>query len=258
MREIARHDMIWIGRVMPPIVRGALRNFPGDVFLAGGWIRDVIRRTPPSDIDLFVTSEGMVEKLVRYLTGEENATSYSDVVKKHKAIVTQNAVTLRLHGSKLPIQIIRRWLYPTAEEVAQSFDFTVCQAVVRGYGPQLQGFASDTFYEDLAAMRLVYTKPVRNEDAGGSMLRLMKFYSKGFRATLATISGCIARLMSGVDPDKLNDVQRIREMTLEEASAHVLRGLLVEVDPNADPDFAPVVPGEGDNDEDETPAEATA
>ena len=48
-------------------------------------------------------------------------------------------------------------------------------------GGEYVGLCNIRFYPDLAARRLVYTSPLRNEDAGGSILRVLKFYQRGYR-----------------------------------------------------------------------------
>ena len=91
------------------------------------------------------------------------------------------------------------------------------------------------FYADLAAKRLVYRSPERNEDAGGSMLRVLKFYQRGYRIPLDSLGAVIARLIQGVkDPILLN----------EPKLARTLSGLLREVDPDIDPNHIAHLPSE--------------
>ena len=89
-------------------------------------------------------------------------------------------------------------------------------------------FCDDRFYIDLASKRLIYRKPIRNEDAGGSMLRVLKYYQKGYRIPLDSLGSVIARLIHNLDTDRqpLND---------EIGVANIITGLLREVDPAIDP-----------------------
>src|SRR5208283_3039247 len=95
----------------------------------------------------------------------------------------------------------------------------------------------DEFYSDLAAKRLVYRSPVRNEDAGGSVLRLLKFYSRGFRIPLDSLGAVLARLVDGVDLNGIS-TESFKDgyilggtsigHTTEERWASVITGLLRE------------------------------
>ena len=66
-----------------------------------------------------------------------------------------------------------------------------------------RSLCSGTFYQDLAAKRLRYTRPARNEDAGGSLLRVLKYYQKGYRIPLESFAGVLTRLISALDPTRL-------------------------------------------------------
>ena len=89
-------------------------------------------------------------------------------------------------------------------------------------------YCDERFYIDLASKRLIYRHPIRNEDAGGSMLRVLKYYQKGYRIPLNSLGGVIARLVIALNKDKIN-------INNEEDVTMVLTGLLKEVDPAIDP-----------------------
>src|SRR3546814_3214275 len=81
----------------------------------------------------------------------------------------------------MTIQFITRWTFPRAADLWASFDFTVCQAAVwRTPDGHWCSTCIDRFYVDLAARRLVYTSPVRDEEASGSMLRVIKYVKRGY------------------------------------------------------------------------------
>lgn len=186
-----------------------------------------------------------------------------------RVIKTDNAYTVAGRG-RLSVQFIHRWTYPNPEQLLESFDFTIacgafwwepprpdcshvvlrpavdggsdvcldCGAQFRADDPatsagRWRSLVDDRFYPDLAAKRLVYRSPQRNEDAGGSLLRVLKFYQRGYRVPLDSMGAVIARLMSGVTEEGLNGL--ISEgRTREQAVARVVTGLLREVDPMID------------------------
>jgi hypothetical protein len=90
------------------------------------------------------------------------------------------------------------------------------------------------FYRDLAARRLRYTQPNRIEESGGSALRVLKYYTKGYRITLNSYAKVIARLVSGVEfGEELQSAIVANGTVDEDYLAKILLGLLKEVDPNS-------------------------
>lgn len=234
MIKLLTKDLHWILRRSPKAVIAALRAYPAKLFMAGGFIRSCVANEPVADIDLFVPSKELAE-LIGYKL---------EPVRKYE---TRNAVTLRLKDDATPpVQIIHRWMYEKPEELIESFDFTVAKSVVWFDGADWQSLAHDHFYADLAAKRLVYTKPQRNEDAGGSLLRVLKFYQKGYRIPLDELAAVVARLTIGVDFDKLEGMAAQCGGTKEDALGRVLTGLLHEVDPLQDPQHLFHLPGTAD------------
>jgi hypothetical protein len=80
----------------------------------------------------------------------------------------------------------------------------------------------------LAAKRLVYRSPIRNEDAGGSMLRVLKYYQKGYRIPLNSLGSVIARIVKAIDFEKVDAKNEFQV-------GKIVTGLLREVDPDIDP-----------------------
>jgi hypothetical protein len=215
------------------------KEWIGSIFVGGGFIRSIVTNEPINDIDVFVKSKQQAELLALKIAKDK-----SDV---HE---TDNAFTIK--GNPV-IQVIHRWVFENPEDVANSFDFTICCAVIfckgiPNYIDQELGekekiriewdsFCDSRFYEDLAGKRIVYRSPIRNEDAGGSMLRVLKYYQKGYRIPLNSLGKIIARLMSGIDYELLK--------TKDEAEiGKIITGLLREVDPDIDPTHAMHLPSE--------------
>jgi hypothetical protein len=152
--------------------------------------------------------------------------AYKICTKKEDVYKTDNAYTVK---GRVPVQIIHRWIFQTPEAVSDSFDFTICCAVIFFTGTKFDSYCDDRFYIDLASKRLVYRSPIRNEDAGGSMLRVLKYYQKGYRIPLDSLGKVIARLVNKLDFDRNANLDE------EQEKAKIITGLLREVDPDIDP-----------------------
>lgn len=217
MPKLNINDLSFLVTRLPKKVKEAAKSdsWKNKLFIGGGYIRSVITREPVNDIDIFVSSERDAEFLSVKLTQANE-----------QSVKTDNAYTIK---SDPAIQIIHRWVFNSAEDTANSFDFTVCSAVIfvneDGFW---DSYCHDNFYQDLAAKRLVYTSPIRNEDAGGSLLRVLKYYQKGFKIPLNSYGAVIARLLQSVEFDRL-DIKNENEV------AKVITGLLRVVDPLIDP-----------------------
>jgi hypothetical protein len=173
----------------------------GKIFIGGGFLRSLVAGDPINDIDIFVTSKDEAQRLAYQLQGSQR--------RGGKPYETGNAFTLSVF--KPTLQIIHRWTFDSAQSVSDIFDFTCCCAAF-WWGPQwsagdtappgANGWRSvcdERFYPDVAAKRLIYRSPVRNEDAGGSMLRVLKYYQKGYRIPLDSLAAVISRLVQGVN-----------------------------------------------------------
>lgn len=222
--QLTDEDRKYCLRHLPKRVIATMKEAGPRLVLAGGLIRSVIASERINDIDLFVSSK-------------EDARLWIDkIADKSKVYETQNAYSVR--SGRMFVQIIHRWTYANPADIVPSFDFTVARAAIWHNGSQWTSLCDDRFYIDLAAKRLVYRSPVRNEDAGGSMLRILKFYQRGYRIPLDSFGGVMARLVSGVDLEKIADGKLEREEQL----AKVFTGLLREVDPNIDPEHEAHLP----------------
>lgn len=221
MQSLNQRDLYWVLRRAPKCVVELMKS-QQSLFLAGGFVRACIANEEPSDVDLFAPDEERADLYARVLAGPDG-----------RVWKSANATTIRRPDVALPVQVIHRWTYARPEDLIESFDFTVAKSVIwctslRDERTHRAGWGSLThndFYADLAAKRLVYTMPKRNEDAGGSLLRVLKFYQKGYRIPLDSLGAVVARLVQGVD---------LAPKTEEEKAAAII-ALLHEVDPLQDP-----------------------
>jgi hypothetical protein len=223
------YDVLHITRCLPKVVVDVLKLYPKEVFLAGGFIRACIANEEISDVDLIVANAEKA-KMVADILKVERA---KGGLVEHRTVSTANAYTIL--GYKYPIQVIHRWTYATVEDAIQSFDFTIACAGLYWDGSLWRSTTHPDYYADLASKRLSYTSPVLNEDAGGSMLRVLKFYQRGYRIPLDSLGSVIARLTQSIRVGSL--------ATVDEAQAgRVITGLLREVDPAVDPDHIAHLP----------------
>lgn len=201
MLPIFKEDLNWAVKRLPSDLVYQLKHVPGNFVIAGGYLRSIIRNEVVNDIDIFTDKKESAELLANKLS------------EKTKQYVTDNAISLTVQGKS--VQIIHRWLFNSPEEIINHFDFTVVQAAIFLYdksGKELhpddnrfewQGLVGDTFYQDLAAKRLVYTNPA-DAEPGSSLLRLLKYKGKGYNPTLTSLAQIVAKT-AGVDSETLYD-----------------------------------------------------
>lgn len=203
------YDMHFCIKRLPKRLKELMKRYGEIIIVAGGFIRSVIAGELVSDVDVFAGNEKVSEDLAMQLM--EN---------KRDLYKTKNAITVK---GRIPVQFIHRWVFDEPLEVLKSFDFSICQAAIwyDKVANKWSSQCSDRFYSDLASKRLVYLSPIRNEDAGGSVLRVLKYYQRGYRIPLDSFGRVLARLLMVVR----------KEANWEENMAAVITGLLIEVDP---------------------------
>lgn len=210
-------DLNYIVNRLPTDVRKLMKK--GNIYLAGGFIRSCIANEQVNDIDLWGADPEQLKVTAQLFAGE----------RKVRCMMTDNACTIISNG-RTPVQFITRWTFDNPVGLAASFDYSIASAVIwyeRNSDGTLGKWAShchEHFYADLAAKRLRYLHPVRNEDAGGSMLRMTKFLARGYRIAPESLAGLIARMNAGITEQDFLD-------SSEEHQTRVYAGLLREVDP---------------------------
>lgn len=227
MESLDNMDLYWAVRRLPKRLKDVMTagTFGGKIFVGGGYLRAVVSGEEINDVDIFVESKEMAEALIKLLKKDDE-----------KVFSSENAFTL---PGKMAIQIIHRWTFTTKEQLCHSFDFTICQAAIE-YScleKKWSSYCHERFYVDLASKRLVYTSPVREEEAGGSMLRVLKYYQKGYRIPIDSLGDVMARVFA-----------KVRESDCcPEDYGKVITGLLREVDPNVDPFHICHLPAQTEN-----------
>lgn len=214
--ELIAEDLNYVVGRLPSDVRSLMKN--KGVFLAGGFIRSCIANEPVNDIDLWGAHWEQLKMQAALLASD----------RKVRLMETDNACTILTPG-RTPVQFITRWTFTDPVELAKSFDYSIASAVVwyevTGLETgQWKSWCHERFYADLAAKRLRYLYPERNEDAGGSMLRMTKFLARGYRIAPESLAGLIARMNSGVKSSDFLDQPEFYQ-------AKIYASLLREVDP---------------------------
>lgn len=211
MKELTVGDLHLVVTRLPIDIREMCKN--DGVIVGGGFIRETIAGGNVKDVDLFGSDKDELKKIAAILKIKRDARDFS----------TDNAITVLSHG-RLPVQFITRWTFESLELCVESFDFTVCQAGIR-FDKDTEKWTScihDDFYSDLAAKRLVYTFPQREEESGGSMMRVIKFISRGYNIQTQSLAGVMSRVAARLEEKAFGN---------EDEIAKVFKGLLVEVDP---------------------------
>ena len=215
-RDLNPLDLLMAVRRLPPSVRNLVKSrAAGELIIAGGYIRSCVCGDPVADIDVFAPNADVARSCAHKLAAD-----------KCRVVETDNAITVCM--KPFPVQFVHRWTFDDPVKAIASFDFTIARAAI-WWGPsnRWMSVCDVDYYPDLAGRRLIYRSPQRIEECGGSLLRVLKFYQRGYRIPLDSLAAVIARLNSGV-----KEIERLDEP----AQAKILTGLLREVDPLIDPD----------------------
>ena len=219
--ELLRRDVLQVLRILPKDLKELIeadqvgsRRF----YIAGGVVLSCVTGEKVNDIDVLCDSRATAKRSADILAAKWNSKPYG----------TRNAYTVR-NPRGPDVQFIHRWCFENPASVIESFDFTVCQAVVYlvpkvdgGVIRKWEGTCGRSFYKDIAARRLVYTAPNRQEAAGGSMMRAFKYTRKGYYLDLPSLALLIHRVNNGVQ----------RQRVTRDKEANIILALLEEVDPS--------------------------
>lgn len=222
MQSMKYTDLNFVCSRIPKDLRNLMMKEYPMLMIGGGFIRATIAGEKPSDIDIFGPDKDTLKAAAMALALKRSA-------RLHES---DNAFTI-LAPPRIPVQFIYRWVFDHPAALIGTFDFTICQAALYIKECPLENsestvrkwdsVISEDFYRDLAARRLVYTHPDRNEDAGGSLMRVRKFLTRGYNIQAQSLAGVCARLFMGV--------RNLEDFSDEKRLTKILSGLLREVDP---------------------------
>lgn len=185
MGQLTQTDLQLVISRIPRDLRNLVQT--NGLIVAGGFIRETIAGNKPNDVDVFGPSANA------QLVAADVLNLNRPGSKLHKSA---NAISI-FAPPRMPVQFITRWTFSNPEDCVDSFDFTVCQAAVWYSASYWHSEISDDFYSDLAARRLVYTSPRREEEPGGSLLRVRKFLTRGYNIQAESLAAVVARIMVG-------------------------------------------------------------
>jgi hypothetical protein len=205
-----------VGAAIPDEIRVLMDAHHETKFVvAGGFVRDVLLGVEPRDIDLYIVGERSDDKATELVRGINSKKKDRESFNA----VSRNAITIPAPPKGIPIQVITRWEFLDASLVLNSFDFTVCRASVWGFdGEDLRGFVDRRFWKDAATKTLTY---VGSDEPKASMLRMLKFVSRGYRPTLETV----VRLMADANAEWIGD--------RDEYAMHMMESMIL-VDPSGE------------------------
>lgn len=198
-----------VRRSLPTPVITSMRTH--GLFMAGGYLRSTLVEEKPADIDLFGPDEDTMNRAIEdFLDTNEKATI---------GFRSRNAVTIYLQGSK--IQFILADCRPTLIETVMSFDFTICQAgiMITDEGA-MEMVITDDFLNHTSKNLLRYTRPVRNQEPGAPMRRMLSFVARGFKPDFKSIASVSAILMQGTEEARVDpyyyadDIHEVLEQSL--------------------------------------------
>jgi len=222
MQSMKYTDLNFVCSRIPKDLRNLMMKEYPMLMIGGGFIRATIAGEKPSDIDIFGPDKDTLKAAAMALALKRSA-------RLHES---DNAFTI-LAPPRIPVQFIYRWVFDHPAALIGTFDFTICQAALYIKECPLENsestvrkwdsVISEDFYRDLAARRLVYAHPLRNEDAGGSLMRVRKFLTRGYNIQAQSLAGVCARLFMGV--------RNLEDFSDEKRLTKILSGLLREVDP---------------------------
>lgn len=227
MRTLDRKDLSWAVKLLPYEVKNLMERYKASIVLGGGYLRSTIGNEKVNDLDLFTSSPEQSKLFADLLASQV----------KTKVYQTPNAYSVKLPNAY--VQFIHRWTFPSPESLLDSFDFTIaCAAIWVNSSGKWTSLADDSFYSDLAAKRLNYRSPIRNEDAGGSLLRVLKYYQRGYRIPLDSLAFVLARVFHAVEGGHSES----------DTGREILKQLIL-VDPQVDPTHEAHLPAEETIDE---------
>ena len=196
-------------QLMGEDLRAILKDHPNQLIVAGGLLRAVVEGEDPTDVDVFVRDRKAMSRAVMRLN-DLGWVPYT----------SPKAVTFRLAG-RLPVQLIDRWPFDSPLGLIATFDYTMSQAALWHDGDDFRSVASPFFYEEVETKTLTFASPNRSDRDGDAVLRLLKFYRRGYRISLAGLADVLGRLAAPRRED-------------EHEVAAVLLGKLLDADDSSD------------------------
>lgn len=181
---LSKYDAGRVLDCLPEEVIRILKLTP--TYLAGGCVRSVLNKEPVRDFDLFTCGPDTVTAIVKALDPTAKKTKSAYTLKKFNPVV----------------QVIHREFFDTPEAVINSFDFTICKAVIWwGDDGDWHSLADEAFEPDVKERVLRYCVPGNNR-AADSLVRALKFTSRGYDLIPSSLAKLVWTLSDGDTTEK--------------------------------------------------------
>lgn len=174
---------------VPEKIRNTLERYGKKIAICGGFVRDVIARKEPSDLDIFCSDVETANRVV----GELSRDGIDTVIRK------QSSDTILSNAFRCPIQVVKSNYHETAWEAIRTFDFTFNVAAVWFD----DGFHCHThiwFYEHLASKSIVPTH--YEQDYGNLLARTLKFTAEGYVVSRSTLASILVKMYEQIQFDQ--------------------------------------------------------
>jgi hypothetical protein len=208
MSQLNSTDVVKAVEALPPSLAELLKKMPGLV-VAGGFLRALVASEEVRDVDIFARSPELANQAAVFYASRTSTSVYR----------SKSAYTVE------KVQFVHRWVFPNPERLLDNFDFVACKAAL-WHDEGWKSLADPRFYGDVAARRLTYTSPAREEGAADAVLRLLKFYRMGYRATRRSLAEVLNRFID----------LSAKEIELMYLDSDFIEKLLAEVDRGSDED----------------------
>lgn len=196
-RSLEDSDIRRVIYKLPNSVRELLRRHPGEVVLAGGFIRAVVSGESPRDIDLFVNSDKRSDS--RDWMRDAEVYQHSSEIKEND----QDWV-IKENGLQLGVQVVWRYPFKNPHEILEQFDYTVTKAAIwfdvgnKNIKSDYIGIYHERFYQDITRKLLTYSNDRDNEYLM-SIPRLIKYIQKGYHIDPASLAALITKTCLSLD-----------------------------------------------------------
>jgi hypothetical protein len=179
-----------IVKALPHDVKEMMKEIGPGICVAGGFCRDAFLGTVPKDIDVFAIDKETMFNAIDWF--EWNAKEYDPYLKQ-----TVNSVSCvpDYDHDVPPIQFVTRVYYRYHVDLIESFDWSICQIALYylSGSDRFECISTDEFARDIQQGTLHYTAPIRDEDPGASVIRMLKLTQRGWKPTEESIARCLAR-----------------------------------------------------------------
>lgn len=165
-----------------------------NISIAGGSVRDYLAGDKVKDIDIFVSSKEVEDKLIAFLKEKGTLMNENDHLGNYKY-------------KDRWVQVIRNKIFPMSAELILGFDFTICQAMLvcrkltnldtNEETDTIDLITGNDFFQDLLAKHLrigTIQFPL------STLERLQKYIKKGYTACNGTLLE-ISKAIKTVDLD---------------------------------------------------------